>query len=48
RLVEHELGHLRQRLRDAGLTVGEITCQRGRPPQGPRATIEQRWVDETA
>ncbi|WP_431355306.1 hypothetical protein, partial [Pseudomonas aeruginosa] len=23
-------------------------CQRGRPPQGPRATIEQRWVDETA
>ncbi|MBF3059153.1 hypothetical protein HKW90_32735, partial [Pseudomonas aeruginosa] len=44
----HELGHLRQRLRDAGLTVGEITCQRGRPPQGPRATIEQRWVDETA
>ena len=32
----------------AGLTVGELACNQGTPPQGPRTSLEQRWVDETA
>lgn len=47
-LIERELNHLRQRLNDAGLTVGELSCNLGKPPQGARTTVEQRWVDETA
>lgn len=47
-LIDRELGHLRQRLNDAGLTVGELSCSQGKPPQGARTTVEQRWVDETA
>ncbi|WP_236201155.1 flagellar hook-length control protein FliK [Pseudomonas pseudonitroreducens] len=47
-LVDRELGTLRQRLNDAGLTVGELSCSQGKPPQGPRTSVEQRWVDETA
>ncbi|PJI49596.1 MAG: flagellar hook-length control protein FliK [Pseudomonas sp.] len=47
-LIDRELGTLRQRLNDAGLTVGELSCSQGKPPQGPRTAVEQRWVDETA
>lgn len=47
-LIERELSHLRQRLNDAGLTVGELSCNLGKPPQGARTAVEQRWVDETA
>ncbi|TBU98271.1 flagellar hook-length control protein FliK [Stutzerimonas kirkiae] len=47
-LVDHELGHLRERLLAGGLVVGELSCQRGTPPQGPRTAVEQRFVDERA
>lgn len=47
-LIDGELGTLRQRLKDAGLTVGELSCRQGKPPQGARTAVEQRWVDETA
>lgn len=47
-LIDGELGTLRQRLNDAGLTVGELSCRQGKPPQGTRTAVEQRWVDETA
>lgn len=48
RLIDGELGNLRQRLVDAGLTVGELACRQGTPPQGARTALEQRWIDETA
>ena len=47
-LIRAELDHLRQRLTAAGLTVAELACRQGTPPQGPRTTIDQRFVDETA
>ena len=47
-LINAELGHLRERLLTAGLEVGELTCRQGMPPQGPKTSLEQRWVDETA
>ncbi|OZB20152.1 MAG: flagellar hook-length control protein FliK, partial [Pseudomonas sp. 34-62-33] len=47
-LINAELGHLRERLLAAGLEVGELTCRQGMPPQGPKTSLEQRWVDETA
>ena len=47
-LVGAELGHLRERLQGAGLNVGELSCRQGTPPQGPRTSLEQRFVDETA
>ena len=43
-----ELGNLRERLLAAGLEVGELACSQGMPPQGPKTSLEQRWVDETA
>jgi hypothetical protein len=47
-LIERELGHLRERLTNAGLNVTELACKQGTPPQGQRTNLEQRWVDETA
>lgn len=47
-LLERELGHLRERLQDAGFTVRELCCHQGRAPQGRRTALEQRWVDEKA
>ncbi|MCQ4325417.1 flagellar hook-length control protein FliK [Stutzerimonas stutzeri] len=47
-LISSELPHLRDRLQAAGLDVGELSCRQGVPPQGPRTTLEQRFVDETA
>ncbi|QGZ30516.1 flagellar hook-length control protein FliK [Stutzerimonas stutzeri] len=47
-LIAAELDHLRQRLVTAGLTVGDLACRQGTPPQGPRTSVEQRFVDETA
>jgi hypothetical protein len=47
-LIEQELSHLRERLVEAGLRVGELACRQGQPPKGPRTTLEQRWVDDTA
>lgn len=47
-LIDRELGTLRDRLTAAGLNVGDLECAQGLPPQGPRTTLEQRWVDEKA
>ena len=47
-LIGRELSHLREQLTNAGLSVGELACTQGTPPQGQRTTLEQRWVDETA
>ncbi|MBT8766406.1 flagellar hook-length control protein FliK [Metapseudomonas boanensis] len=47
-LIDLELPQLHERLVAAGLTVGELTCCQGKPTQGPRTNLEQRWVDETA
>lgn len=47
-LISTELEHLRQRLLGAGLEVGELSCNQGMPPQGPRTAVDQRFVDETA
>jgi len=47
-LINAELGHLRERLQAAVLEVGELACIQGMPPQGPKTSLEQRWVDETA
>ncbi|MNZ67820.1 Flagellar hook-length control protein FliK [compost metagenome] len=47
-LIESELGHLRQRLGDAGLTVNQLSCSQGKPPRSQRTAVEQRWVDENA
>lgn len=47
-LISAELDHLRQRLITAGLNVGELACRQGTPPQGPRTSLDQRFVDETA
>ena len=47
-LVSAELEHFRERLVGAGLNVGELGCRQGLPPQGPRTSLDQRFVDETA
>jgi len=47
-LIRAELEHLRQRLTAAGLTVAELNCRQGTPPQGQRTSIDQCFVDETA
>ncbi|MFF7708298.1 flagellar hook-length control protein FliK [Pseudomonas sp. NPDC007930] len=47
-LVQSQLGYLRERLGAAGLTVGELDCQVGKPVRDSRAPLTQRWVDETA
>ncbi|WP_163030866.1 flagellar hook-length control protein FliK, partial [Pseudomonas viridiflava] len=47
-LIGQELGHLRERLIACGLAVGELACNHGTPPQGPRTALEQRWIDENA
>ncbi|PYC12332.1 flagellar hook-length control protein FliK [Pseudomonas mosselii] len=48
RLIDSQLGQLRERLLARGLEVGDLECHPGTPPQGPRTRLEQRWVDETA
>ncbi|MCO1622715.1 flagellar hook-length control protein FliK [Pseudomonas putida] len=48
RLIDTQLGALRERLLAQGLEVGDLECHQGIPPQGPRTRMEQRWVDETA
>ncbi|WP_449434220.1 flagellar hook-length control protein FliK [Pseudomonas putida] len=48
RLVDSQLGALRERLLARGLDVGDLQCHPGTPPQGPRTRMEQRWVDENA
>ncbi|HEX5843520.1 MAG TPA: flagellar hook-length control protein FliK [Pseudomonas sp.] len=47
-LIDAELDNLRQRLNAVGVQVGELACSQGTPPRGPRTSLEQRWVDETA
>ena len=48
RLVDSQLGVLRERLIASGLSVAELNCHHGTPPQGMRTHLEQRWVDENA
>ncbi|MNE85379.1 Flagellar hook-length control protein FliK [compost metagenome] len=48
KLIDSQLGALRQRLLERGLEVGDLECHPGIPPQGPRTRVEQRWVDENA
>ncbi|MEX6503036.1 flagellar hook-length control protein FliK [Pseudomonas zhanjiangensis] len=48
KLIDAELGTLRERLTAVGLQVGELACSQGVPPQGPKTSLEQRWIDETA
>ncbi|MBH3384877.1 flagellar hook-length control protein FliK [Pseudomonas juntendi] len=48
RLIDSQLGSLRERLLARGLEVGDLECRAGIPPQGPRTRVEQRWVDENA
>ncbi len=48
RLIDSQLGNLRERLLARGVNVTELCCHHGTPPQGPRTRLEQRWVDETA
>ncbi|MFJ4457952.1 flagellar hook-length control protein FliK [Pseudomonas sp. NPDC089392] len=48
RLIDTQLGTLRERLLARGLDVGDLECHPGTPPQGPRTRVEQRWVDENA
>ncbi|MCO7567337.1 flagellar hook-length control protein FliK [Pseudomonas sp. S 311-6] len=48
KLIDSQLGGLRERLLARGLDVGDLECHPGIPPQGPRTRVEQRWVDETA
>ena len=47
-LIASQLGTLRQRLNDAGLSVTDLDCHQGIPPQGGHTPLEQCWVDETA
>jgi len=47
-LIESQLGSLRERLLAHGLSVAQLHCHQGTPPQGPRTRLEQRWVDENA
>ncbi len=48
RLIDSQLGDLRERLLASGLDVSDLQCHQGTPPQGSRTQLEQRWVDETA
>ena len=48
RLIDSQLGALRDRLLARGVDVGDLECHPGIPPQGQRTRVEQRWVDETA
>lgn len=47
-LIASQLGSLRQRLNDAGLSVTDLDCHQGTPPHASHCPLEQRWVDETA
>lgn len=47
-LIASQLGMLRQRLNDAGLSVTDLECHQGTPPDSGPAKLEQRWVDDTA
>jgi hypothetical protein len=47
-LISGELDNLRARLVAVGLNVKELECHRGTPTHGPRAVLEQRWIDENA
>lgn len=47
-LIASQLGELRQRLNDAGLSVTDLDCHQGTPPHNGHTPLEQRWVDETA
>lgn len=47
-LIDHELAHLRDRLLGIGLTVKDLTCHQGAPPEGEKTNLQQRWIDDLA
>ncbi|MEB0206683.1 flagellar hook-length control protein FliK [Pseudomonas sp. CCC3.1] len=47
-LIASQLGVLRERLNEAGLSVTDLDCHQGTPPHSGPAKLEQRWVDDTA
>ena len=47
-LIDQELSHFRDRLLGIGLTVKDLTCHQGSPPQGNKTTLQQRWIDDLA
>ena len=47
-LIDQELNHFRDRLLGIGLTVKDLTCHQGSPPQGNKTTLQQRWIDDLA
>ena len=46
--IDHELKNLRDRLLAIGLTVKDLTCHQGTPPQGAKTALQQRWIDDLA
>lgn len=46
--IDHELNNLRDRLLAIGLTVKDLTCHQGTPPQGAKTALQQRWIDDLA
>jgi len=46
--IDHELNHLRDRLLAIGLSVKDLTCHQGSPPQGAKTALQQRWIDDLA
>lgn len=46
--IDNELPNLRDRLLAIGLTVKDLTCHQGVPPQGEKTSVQQRWIDDLA
>ena len=46
--IDHELSNLRDRLLAIGLTVEDLSCHQGSPPQGQKTSLQQRWIDDKA
>lgn len=47
-LIDSELPNLRDRLLGIGLTVKDLSCHQGSPPQGEKTSVQQRWIDDLA
>ena len=46
--IENELPNLRDRLLAIGLTVKDLSCHQGVPPQSEKTSVQQRWIDDLA
>lgn len=47
-MAEQEFPWLAQRIVAAGMSLGELSCHHGHPPQGPRTQLQQGWINEQA